>query len=295
MGLSRWAGNLPPVQSGILLIVAAMFFLTSMDATVKFLSDGYSVIQLVWVRYFGQTLLVALLFWHRLALLAATKHPVLQTVRSLCLFGGTFCFFTGFIKVDLVSATTLLQTSPLIIAVLAHFLLGERVGWQRVLGIAIGLAGTLIIIRPGTSVFSPFSLFSVGAAVFYASFAILTRQLSRDENIWSSFLFTTAAGAVISTLIAPLSWQTPAIADIPLFMLAAVCGAAGHYLFIKAHFLAEATALAPFTYASLIFAAVNGALLFGDIPDILTLAGAATVVGSGLFVWYRESRQGSAG
>ncbi len=277
-----------------MLIIAAVFFLTSMDATIKFLSESYSVIQLVWIRYFGQTFLVTVLLFRHVSLLWKTRHPVLQVVRSLCLLGGTFCFFTGFINTDLVSATTILQTSPLVIAVLAHLVLGEKIGWQRILGIAVGLAGALVIIRPGTAVFSPYSLFSAGAAVCYAAFSILTRRLSRDENIWSSFLFTTAAGAVISTLIAPLSWQAPDLLDIPWFALAAVCGAAGHYLFIKAHFLAEASALAPFTYASLIFAAVNGAFLFGDIPDFWTITGVFVVVGSGLFVWYRETRPRAA-
>lgn len=288
--MSRIVKNMSSVGWSILLIVVAIFCLCTMDAIVKFLSNDYSVLQLVWVRYFGQTLLVAVLFWRHLNMVTKAKHPVLQTVRSLSLFTGTLFFFLGITNVDLMSATTILQTSPLIIAVLAHFILQERVGWQCMFGIALGLAGTLIIIRPGTSVFSPFSLYAFGGAISYATFAVLTRYLSRDENLWSSFLFTTLAGAVISTMIVPFSWQTPALSDIPWFALIILCAAAGHLLFIKAHFLAEATVLAPFTYVALIFATIYGAIFFTDAPDIWTLCGAAVVVGAGLFVWYRENR-----
>lgn len=288
--VSRIVKNMSSVGWGILLIVAAVFCLSTMDATVKFLSNDYSVLQLVWVRYFGQTLLVAILFWRYLHMITKSKHPVLQTVRSLSLFAGTLFFFLGITTFDLMSATTIFQTSPLIIAVLAHFILQERVGWQRIFGIVLGLAGTLIIIRPGTSVFSPFSLYAFAGAIFYATFAVLTRYLSRDEDLWSSFLFTTVAGAVISTIVVPFSWQTPTVSDLPWFTLIGLCAAAGHLLFIKAHFLAEATALAPFTYVALIFATIYGAIFFADIPDIWTLCGAAVVVGAGLFVWYRENR-----
>lgn len=283
-----------PAQLGIVLVIAPAFFLTAMDAIVKFLSADFSVIQLVWVRYFGQTVLVTVLFWQHLHMLAKTKHPLLQCIRSFCLFGGTMCFFVGIANVDLISATTILQTSPLMIAILAHFMLSERLGLQRVLGISIGLIGTLVIIRPGTAVFSPYSLFSVGGAIFFSMFAILTRYLSRDEDIWSSFLFTTVAGAVISTIIVPFSWQMPTISDLPWFALLACCAAIGHLLFLKAHFLAEATVLAPFTYVALIFAAANGAVFFDNVPDILTIIGASIVVGSGLFVWHRETKSRAA-
>ena len=288
MQTSPDAVGITNVKVGILMIFAAVFCLTSMDAVIKFLSDSYSVMQLVCFRYFGQTILVFIIFWRHLGLLFKSKHPLLQIVRSICLFAGTLCFINGFVNVDLMSATAILQTSPLIIAVMAHFMLKERVGWQRVLGIVIGLIGTLIIIRPGTSVFSTYSFYSVGAAFFYAAFSILTRRLSHDEDIWSSFLFTTTAGSIISLMIVPINWQTPTMIDIPWFTLAAIFGATGHYLFLKAHFLAEATALAPFTYATLIFAAINGALFFGDIPHLITIVGTIIVAGSGLFVWYRE-------
>ncbi len=281
------------VQTGILLTIASMFCLTSMDATVKFLSSDYSVMQLVWVRYVGQTVLVVGLFWRRLPQITSTRHPWLQSLRSLCLFGGTICFFIGFINVDLVSATTILQTSPLFVALLAVFVLSERIGWVRLLGIGFGLVGTLIIIRPGTEVFSPYSIITLGAALCYASYSVLTRLLSRDESVWNSLLFTSLAGAIISTLFAPLFWKTPAVTDIPFFVLASVCGACGHLFLIMAHFRVDATVLAPFTYSSLIFATLYGAIIFGDFPNLMTIMGAMIVVGSGLLVWYRES-QGKA-
>ncbi|MCY3877657.1 MAG: DMT family transporter [Rhodobacteraceae bacterium] len=273
-----------------MLTVAAIFCLSTMDATVKSLTDTNPVLQMVWIRYTGQTLLVAFLIRRQLKTVLHTRHAFLHLLRSFLLFFGTFCFFTGFSKIELASATTILQTSPLFIALGAHFVLGEKLGWQRVAGVVIGLAGTLVIMRPGTDLFSIYSVYPLGAAIGYSGYAIVTRLLSRDEGIWTSFFYTTLLGSVFSSIAVPFVWVTPEVSDMPWFLVLTIFGAAGQYLLIRSLFLVEATIVAPFTYVALVFAALHGALFFDEFPDFWTYIGAAIVAGSGLFVWYRESQ-----
>ena len=290
MGSMRLVAQTSPVTKGILLTVLALFFLCTMDAAVKSLSDTYTVIQMIWIRYVGQTVLAAALIWRHLPRIMRTRHPILHLLRSLFMFGGSFCFIYGYTNIDLASATTILQTSPLFIAIGAHFVLKEKLGLRRVVGIAVGLVGTLVIIRPGTEVFSHYSLFPLCAAVGYSGYAIATRFLSRDEGVWTSFFYTTLLGTLIASFIVPFNWQAPDPSDLPWFLVVIVFGAAGQYFLIRSLFLVEATVVAPFTYSALIFAAIYGAAVFGEFPDMWTWIGAAVISASGLFVWYRENR-----
>ena len=287
----RSAAKTSTVTKGILLTVLAIFCLSTMDATVKSLTDTDPVMQVVWARYAGQTVLAVALIWRHLPRIMRTGHPILHAFRSLFLFGGSFCFVYGYSNIDLASATAILQASPLLLAVGAHFVLKERVGFQRIAGIVIGLAGTLIIIRPGTEVFSYYSLFPLGAAIGYSGYAIATRFLSRDEGIWTSYFYTALLGAVFASFVVPFHWETPDPSDLPWYLVVIVFGAAGQYFLIRSLFLVEATIVAPFTYVSLVFAGIYGAAVFGEYPDIWTWAGAAVIAAAGLFVWYRENRK----
>ena len=273
------------------MTIAGIFFVTAMDAVVKSMSGTYPILQLVWVRYALQTLLTFALIWRYLPQVLHTRHPVLQVIRSLFLFGGTFCFFTGFSKIELAAATAILQTGPLFVAVGAHFVLGERLGLQRILGVVLGLIGTLIIIRPGTDVFSIYSLYPLAGSIGLSGYMITTRFLSRDEDVWTSFFYTTLFGAIAASAVVPFLWHPPSFSDLPGFAAIGILGTAGQYMFIRAIFSAEATVIAPFTYVSLLFATLYGMLFFNEFPSLWTALGAAIVVASGLYVWYRESRQ----
>ena len=286
----RFVAQTSSVTKGIVLTVLAIFFLSTMDATVKSLTDTDSVMQVVWARYTGQTVLAAALIWRHLPRIMRTRHPILHLLRALFLFGGSFCFVYGYSNIDLASATAILQTSPLFLAIGAHFFLKEKLGLQRITGIIIGLAGTLIIIRPGTEVFSYHSLFPLGAAAGYSGYAVATRFISRDEGIWTSFFYTALLGAVFASCIVPFYWEAPDPSDLPWYLVVIVFGSAGQYFLIRSLFLVEATIVAPFTYVSLVFAGIYGAAVFGEYPDFWAWAGAAIIAASGLFVWYRENR-----
>ena len=276
---------------GIIMMIMAIFCLSSMDVIVKFLSGSYDIWLLVWTRYIGQMIMACIVMVPRMDQLGQSRNLPLQVLRAFLLFLGTFCFFFGISSIELASATALLQTNPLFIVVGAYLLLGESLDWKKLAGVICGLVGAMIIIRPGAGVFSAWSLFPIAAAMGFSGYAIVTRFLSRSESIWTSFFYTTLFGTVFATIMIMFNWSTPALQDLPLFAAAAICGSIGQFLIIRALFVTQASVLAPYGYTSLIFSAFYGALVFGEFPDTWAVAGAMIIVVSGLYVWKQQTAQ----
>ncbi len=276
---------------GILLMIGAMLLFSITDVSAKMLTQRIGVGTTLWARYAGQTLVVCLILLPRLGTMLRTRYPRLQLMRSVCLFGATFCFFNGLSRIGLAENTAIMDLNPVLITLGGALFLGERIGLRRALGIGAALTGALIIIRPGTAVFSPAAVFPLGAALFFSAYALLTRFVGRDENAWTSLLYTAAFGAVVMTAALPFVGQMPT--DPLGFLLVGGIGlvaASGQLLLIRALQISEAGVVAPFTYCGLLFATLWGALLFAEFPDAATLLGATIIVASGLYVWYRESR-----
>ena len=284
---ARWAG-LPDEARGALLLMGAVGLFAAMDATGKVLMQSYPPFQVVWARYLGQTLLVAAILAPRLHKVVRTRHLGLQVIRSALLFLATLCGFTAFARLPLADVTAVFQTAPLAITALAALVLREPVGPRRWAGVAVGFVGALIIVRPGTAVFDPYALLPLVAAMLFAAYSIATRFLGRDESSLTTLFYTAALGAAVASAFVPWFWVTPAAPDLPLIALLAVFAASGQFLLILAFSAAPAAAIAPFTYAGLLFAAALGFVIFGDAPDLWTVAGAAVIVGSGVYVWRRE-------
>jgi len=283
-----------PLLIGALLMIAAIFAMTLMDATAKTLQlSGHHALQVVWARFTSQTVLVFLVLMPRLRGYLRTQFPLLQVVRSALLFGATICFFYSLKFMEIASATAVFEVAPLLMTVLAFFVLREKVGPRRWLGVIIGLCGSLIIIRPGSDVFSAATLLPVAAAFCYASYAVATRFLGSGESPWTSFIYTAMFGTLAATVLVPFYWTTPTPADAVRMILIGGFGAVGHYLLIRALLLADASYLAPFGYVSLIFNTLWGVTLFGEYPDAWVFVGAAVIVVAGLYVWYRELRSGA--
>jgi drug/metabolite transporter (DMT)-like permease len=282
--------RLSPTAQGILTMLCAIFLFSTMDAQAKALSQRYDVFQVLWARYAGMMAVVLLVLAPRVVPLLRTKHLGLQMVRSGFLFAATLCFFTALGTMPIGAATAVMNVHPVLLTLGAAFFLREPLGPRRIFGIAAALTGALIVIRPGGEVFSVSALLPLGAGVCYASYALTTRFLGRDEPILTSFLYTAVVGTVVASLIVPWVWVTPGPGDAALFLALGAIGAAGQFLLIRALTLAEAGAVAPFGYAGVLFATLNGYLFFGEMPDRFTVLGALVIVGAGLYVWHRETR-----
>ncbi len=275
---------------GILFMMAAIFLFTVMDAMAKALSQRVDVVMTLWARYAGQTLVVFLLVLPRLRVVLRTNYPWLQALRSIFLLLATTFFFFGISFIGLAEATAIIDLHPVLLTLGAAVILKEPFGLRPGLAIAAALVGALIIIRPGTAVFSPYAILPLIAAIMFAGYALTTRFVGRDEDAWTSLLYTAAVGGVILSLIVPFFWVPPDATAVGMMVVIGVIGAVGQLMLIRALMTAEAGVVAPFAYVGLIFATVWGYLFFDEIPDAPTFIGAGIIVAAGVYVWYRETR-----
>ncbi len=275
---------------GILLMIGAIFGFSLMDMLAKAIGQRADVVMALWARYAGQALAVALIVAPRLSRVARTRYPGLQLLRSVVLLAATISFFTGLTHIGLAEATAIMDVNPVLVTLGGALFLGERLGPRRLLGIAVALIGALIIIRPGSDVFSPYAVLPLLGAAFYSAYALLTRFVGRDEDPWTSLLYTALFGALVLSVAVPFFWVTPDAFTLGLMAAIGLVGAAAQLMLIRALGLAEAGTVAPFAYAGLIFAALWGIIFFGELPDLPTVAGAAIIAGAGLYVWHRETR-----
>ena len=274
----------------ILLMIGAVFCFTLMDATAKALTGRIGIVPTLWVRYLGQTVVVLILVAPRLGSVLRTRYPGLQALRSLYLLGATALFFWGLANIGIAQATAVMNVNPLLITLGAALFLGERLGPRRALGVLAALAGALLIIRPGTAVFTPHALLPLGAACFYSAYALTTRFVGRDEDRWTSLVYTGLLGAVVLSCIVPFHWPAFDTGTLLRVGALAVLATLAQLLLITALQQGEAALVAPFAYAGLVFATLWGLLFFGEVPDLWTLAGMGVIAGAGVYVWHRETR-----
>ena len=279
-----------PALRGILLMVAAVGFFVTMDTIAKYLSRWYPVPFIVWARYVSNLALL-------LAFLAArgelrhlrTARPGLQFARGLLLALATVLFFTSLSVLPLADANAIGFVMPLFVAALAVPMLGERLEMARLLAILAGLVGALIIVQPGSELFTPYALLPLGMAVCNALYQILTRKVAGLEHPLTSLVWGAIVGAVLLSVIAPFVWVTPQAASHGvLIVIIGVLASVGHFLLIRAYDYANATLLAPYTYTALIWAMLSGWLVFGDFPDGWSLVGMGIIVLSGLYLANRQ-------
>lgn len=273
----------------ILLMIGAIFFFAAMDATAKALSQRVDTVQAIWARYAGQATMVLLIVSPRIGAVARTRYPLLQLARSVFLMFGTGFFFFGVANIGLAEATAIMDVNPVLITLGAAVFLGEKIGPRRAFGIAASLIGALIIIRPGSGVFSPYALLPLAAAVSYSAYNLVTRYVGMNEDPWTSLLYTALFGAVILSCVVPFYWQPVDLTSAGLMLMLAVFGTVSQLLLIRALSIGEAAMLAPFAYAGLIFATLWGMVFFAEFPDFWTVTGALVIVGSGIYVWHRET------
>ena len=277
-------------KRGIVLMLMGIVLFTAMDALAKGLIARYPTPQVIWARFAGQAVLVALILGPRKIIPTLnSRFPLLHLARSSCQLGATGLFFASLGYIGLAEATALTDINPVLITLGAALFLGERLGPRRILGVAVAMIGAVIVVRPGMGVFSVAALLPLGCAVCYAGASLLTRKLGQHEGPWTSLLHAALFGSVITGVAMPFVWQPVAAADIALFAALGVLGTAAQLCVIRSFSMAEASAVAPFAYVGIVFAAFWGVVLYDEYPDRFTILGALVIVAAGLYVWHRET------
>ena len=217
-----------------------------------------------------------------------TQHLFLQCFRGALLALEIVVTVLAFTLLGLTETHAIFICYPLIIAALSGPFLGEKVGWRRWTAIAIGMLGVLIILEPGYGVFTPAAIVPLIGALMFAVYGLLTRYVARTDGSAVSFFYTGTVGMVVMTAIGAFFWE-PIVGTDWLWMLTLCCtGILGHWLLIKTYDHAEASAVQPFAYLQLPFAAALGMFAFGETLRVNVAIGAVIVVGAGLFTLWRE-------
>ncbi len=260
-----------------------------LDLCAKALLADYSLEQFVLLRsVFGLLLFLAIMRRFGGFDNLKTKIWPWHLLRTLLASGAMFGFFFGLARMPLINALTLGFTAPLMVTALSVPFLGEHVGWRRWMAVVFGFIGVLIILRPGAGIMTPAALAVIAAAFCYACLAITARKLSVTESSFSLSVYVVTGPLLISGLLLPGNWSAPTTSGWMLFLLAGACSTVAWVGIIGGYRRASPAMLAPFEYTALIGGAVAGYYIWHEVPDRWVLTGALVIIGSGLFVVYRE-------
>lgn len=275
--------------AGLLLIIAAGFLFTVMDATAKYLDERLPLIEVAWGRYLFHALTLPFIV-ARLGGFATlrSRRLGLQLWRSVFLLLSTVLFWLALRFIPLADATAVGFVGPLMLTALSVPFLKEKVGPRRWAAVGVGFLGAMVIIRPGPGMAQPAALIPLGSAAAFAAYAICTRMLSRTDHWTTTLIWSASVGLVLLSVLVPFQWKAPDLAGwIGLAFLGFV-GSVSHLLLILAYTRAPASTLAPLSYLQLIWSTAIGWAVFDNFPDAWTLAGGAVIAASGLYVIHRE-------
>ena len=269
-----------------LLVCLSMAGFAAMDSMSKFLVRDYPVVQSLWIRYAIFTGFALLVAGRRATLRSA--RPWLQAGRGLLALVENGVFVIAFLHLPLADAHAVAASAPLLVIALAVPFLGERAGWHRSMAVLAGLAGVLLIQRPGYAEPRWALLIPLAGALLWAVYQVQTRLIGRSDPSETTLLWTAVTGLAGTTLLVPWFWIAPTPGAWALLGGVGLLGSLSHYALIKALDYAEAGAVQPYTYTLLVWATMLGAMVFGDVPDAWTIAGAGVVVLSGLYTWHHD-------
>lgn len=278
---------------GALMMMAGMAAFTLNDTLMKLLSAELPLFQALFLRGLVTTLAFYLIARRMgvLRIALAGRDRWLIVVRVLAEAGAAWFFLTALFNMPLANLTAILQALPLTITLAGALFLGESVGWRRLLAIAVGFVGVLLIVRPGPEGFDHFAVLALISVAFVTLRDLATRRMARAVPSMTVALFT-AGGVTLFAAIGALSedWVRPSGPGWALIAGASVFVIGGYLLSIMAVRVGELGVVSPFRYTGLVWALVLGLLVFGEWPDVITLAGAGLIVATGLFTFYREAR-----
>ena len=279
---------------GYLFTLAAVTIFALQDGVSKYLGTHYPAVFVTMVRYWAFVLFALTLAARSsggLRAAAATKRPVLQILRGVLLVAQIVIMIYSFAHVGLVMSHSIFQSVPLIVALLAVPLLGEKVGWRRMTAIVVGLFGVLLIINPVGAEFGPILLVPLFASFLFAIYAIATRAVGRVDRSMTSFFYTAIPGAIVTSIIGPF-YAVP-VSPVDWLWLGALCisGTLSHYLLIRAYDILEAAEVQPLTYFQLVIGAAIAVVVFNEKLTWNMVVGALIVVSAGLFTIWREHQK----
>ena len=279
------------VLRAIVMALGAYASFSLMDTLVKLLSARFHPVQIAcFVATAGLVPAVASALLRRDPRSLQSHARRLQLVRGLLMLVGGVAAFVSYASLPLADAYAIGFTQPLIITALAWPLLGERVDARRWAAVLVSFVGVLIVLRPGAGVLGLGAIAALVNALCNGSAIVLIRRAHAREPAEAFAFWGNAVIATGTALALPWFWVTPTLPELGLFLVAGLLGGTSFLVLARSIKLAPAATIAPFQYSQMTYAILVGLLVFGDMPDPLTLTGAAVIIASGLYVLRRETQ-----
>mgnify|MGYP001579120661 FL=1 len=275
---------------GILLMTLGMLSLSINDIIYKNLTMNFPVWEAVFFRAFSGSIISLYLVYHSGINSIKTKKPVRHFVRAFSAVGCVVLYIFGIKYLLLSENIAIAHSAPIIAALLAVPILGEKIGIQRILAIIIGFVGVLVIIKPGTDLFQLKSLLPIGSALFMASVYLTTRSLMNTESSTSIVFYYSFALLITSLIFFPSDFVIPDTFNLILALSLGIMGSMGHYFMSQAARHADVAVTSPFEYSSFIFVGLMGYFFFYEIPTNSVIIGGILIIISGVYVAYRERK-----
>lgn len=279
---------------GVALMLGAMAVLPGIDVIAKILgAEGLPVLQIVWARL-ALGAVLTLPFALRIAGPRGLwpARPVYHLIRAAFLVSATFCFFLSLRWLPIADALAIFFVQPLIVTLLSALILREHVGPRRLIAVAVGFIGTLIIIRPGLTEVNPGSWLALGAGGFLACYFVMTRAISGQAHAMVTTFQTSLLGGLILSTVIWTVWVPPTPAQWGLFVALAFIATFGHLMIVRAYDHAEASLLAPLAYTEMVTSVILGWIFFRDFPDFWTFVGVGILISCALYISMRERALG---
>ena len=275
---------------GIALMLLGDFLFSANDAMGKWLVATYSVGQVLLIRSIAAlVVMIPMVMRAGLPTLVRLDRPRVQVARVVFATFEVLCFYAAVVYLPLADVMTFYLASPIYVAALSPWLLGERVGWRRWTAILIGFVGVVVALQPSGETLTWPALISVAGSVAFALMVIQSRQLRGTSD--TALVFWQTAGALVAgVVLAPFAWVTPSALDFGLLSLLGVVAMVAHICINRSLKLAPAAVVAPFQYTLLLWALVFGYFIFGDVPKTPMLIGGAIIIGAGIFIFERQKK-----
>ena len=276
---------------GMACMVVGVLMLASADAVTKLLIVDFHAGEIIFYRgVFAFLPLVPLIVWNGGLRSLRLQQPRGVWWRGVIALVTSVFVALSFINLPLAEASALIFTSPIFLTALSPWLLGEKVGWQRWSAVLFGFAGVVVMIEPGSSAFTIWAFVPLIAALCSASRDIVTRRLGIVDSATTVMFYTSIVALIGGAISMPWSGPAPNAEQWALFVLSGIFVSLAHLLIVMALQLAEGPTVAPLKYVSLVWSAILGYLIWGDVPGTWKVLGAMMVVAAGLFILYRETQ-----
>ena len=276
---------------GILSMTFAMLCLSVNDVLVKGLSSAYPIWEVIFFRALSGVIISVVLIifcgWQPLK----TKKPIGHLTRAFSSVACVVFYFFGLKYLMLSENVAIVHSAPILATLLAVPILGEKLGFHRIIAVALGFIGVLVIVKPGSDLFKAESLFPLTAAFFMAISYLATRFLMSTESSISIIFYYSFALLITSLIFFPDDFVIPSVFNLIPLMSLGVMGSLGHYFMSQAAKSAEVVVITPFEYTSFIFLGVMGYFFYNEIPSVSVFIGAALIVLSGIYIVYREQQK----